>query len=560
MGGDTLVCGKGIGPERSAWRPVHWLLVGSVLLVFVALRVLVWRNTALLEDHDSSFLLTTASVFMGLDLGEIVGLDPDASMFYPVLIAIFSIPGWSMEFGARLATLVSGAVLFLAILGIGRQLTTPVAVIAGLTLAALNPEMAKLGISVLTEPSYVATAYVGLLLLWLQLRRPSMLGAAIVGIVFALAFLNRLEGILFLAFVPFVMVVHKLWVKPEQPGTRQLILWCAIFAGCFVLLAGLQVWRVSHEMGTLAFNGRQAWSLLLNSPTVGTDYLEKIYGLYFDPGEVNHRYVKRHFATVAGLVVNDMGFRELLSAYRELLLFNLNDLYSFRLNKLFGHLAIILFAIGLLELYSRGRRFEVFLILAFIGTGLLAPLLHNVVIRHILVIAPIMFLVAGIGVVAVCERILGARRPDSVLPGALATAVTLLAAAGWAYPLRAALNPPDSNREYSKQEMQQTASAIAQFSADRGRSPLRVVTRRAYIVNYAEGLEFLDMPYTDYEGLVRYSDLKQADLLYFNHELPSFPFADEFDGFSDTPHFSLLFAGEDAKGRQFALYAVTPTD
>jgi hypothetical protein len=420
--------------------------------------------------------------------------------------------------------------------------------------------VAKLDIAVLTEPSYVATVYVGLLLFWLQLRQPSLLGAVIVGIVFGLAFLNRLEGILFLAFIPFMMVVHKLWIKPEQPGMRQLITWCVVFAACFSVLAGLQVWRVSQEMGTLAFNGRQAWHLLLHSPTFGTGYYEKLYGLQFDPGEVNLRYVKRNFAAVASLVVDDVGSRDLLSTYRGKLLFNLNDLYSIRLTVLFGHLAIILFAIGLLQLYSTGRRFEVFFILAFIGTGLLAPLLHNVVIRHILVIAPIMFLVAGIGVVAVCEKLLGAQRPASILPGTLAATVTLLVVAGWAFPLRAALNPPVFNKEYSVQEMRQSADAIAQFAAESNELPLRFVARRSYIMNYADSLEYLDLPYTDYEGLVRYFALNRADLLYLNHEFPAFPFADSFDGFPDTADFTLLYVGEDAEGRKSALYAFTPAD
>jgi len=56
------------------------------------------------------------------------------------------------------------------------------------------------------------------------------------------------------------------------------------------------------------------------------------------------------------------------------------------------------FGIGFLALFRGGQQFEVFLVGAFIFIGVAAPLLHNVVLRHIAVVAPLIMMVAGVGV------------------------------------------------------------------------------------------------------------------------------------------------------------------
>lgn len=548
------------GWERDRLNARQWVAICIIFLLYIGFRVLIWRNTVLLEDHDSTGLLRWAIPFLELDFKGVLRLDPDASLFYPFLIALFSWPGWSLEAGARLASLVSGVVLFGAMLGIGRQIAAPAAILVGLLFLAFNPEIAALYVAVLTEPSYVATVYLGLMLFWWQYRQPTLGGAALLGVIFGLAFLNRLEGILFAGFVPVMLCLYYLWYRPPSWGWQRLVGWCVVFLACFAVLAGLQILRVSHEMGALAVNGRQVWTLLMHSPTVGSGYLEQIYGLYFDPAQVNMKYLKQNFAAASSLATEQVGFGELARSYARTLWFNLNDLYSVRLTILFGHLVVIFFAFGLMHLLRAGRFFEVVLILAFICLGLLAPLLHNVVIRHILVVAPIILLVAGIGMVSVAEM-LASLRPGAasvVAPGMVA-ALALVVVGSWGMPIRAALKPPDSNREYSWAELREPVRLVSGAGLHDPRQKPRVMARRAYLAQYA-GAVFVTMPYGSYDQLVEYSALNSVDLLYLNSDNARFPFTGDFATDRHREHFTLVYQGEDAQGAPVALYRFHPPE
>ena len=539
------------------FRREHYLAALGIFSVYLGLRVFTWTQTALLEDHDSVALMLWAEPFARFDLIGILQLDPDASLFYPLLIGLFSLPGWSFEAGARLATLASSAVLFGSVLGIGRQIASPGAVLIGLMLLAVNPELVRFSIAVLTEPTYVATVYVGLLLFWLQYRRPTLIGAAALGVVFGLAFLNRMEGILFVVFVPFMLTLYYLWEKPQDYDFKWLVVWCLLFLSVFLALAVAHVWRVSHEMGAFAINGRQAWTLLLNSPPAVGDwvaYNERLYGLDFDPAVVNIVYVKQHFSAVLGLTTGNGESAELLLNYIKALIVNLDDLYSRRLTDLFGHLVIVLFVFGLVHLYAVGRVFDVTLIIVFLALVLIAPLLHNVVVRHILVMAPIVLVVSGIGVVSLSKIVLTrtSRWPISV--GVLAGVITAVVIAGWAMPLRGVFNPPDRNDEYSMAELREPIRIIAEsFEGDRGRPP-RVATRQRYLP-YFSGAEWVALPFVEFDGLVAYSKLNEVDFVYLTHQAEIFPFAPAFDGDEYGQMFTLLYRhSSDVNGRMSALY------
>jgi hypothetical protein len=130
------------------------------------------------------------------------------------------------------------------------------------------------------------------------------------------------------------------------------------------------------------------------------------------------------------------------TSYLRTFALNLDELLRMRLGELFGALVIAFFAFSLLHLYQRGRRYEIVLILGFIGFGLAGPLLHNVVIRHILVIAPIVLLVAGIGVVHLSGLLLEQRKATYPRAHLLAATLCLLAITSWAVPLRGTFYPP----------------------------------------------------------------------------------------------------------------------
>jgi len=81
-----------------------------------------------------------------------------------------------------------------------------------------------------------------------QYSAPTVASGALLGLIFGLSFLDRTEGILYLAFIPFVQVVHYWFTRDRSYSSRQLIRWGATFIAVFVLLAAPQVWRVSRRI------------------------------------------------------------------------------------------------------------------------------------------------------------------------------------------------------------------------------------------------------------------------------------------------------------------------
>ena len=73
-----------------------------------------------------------------------------------------------------------------------------VGIAAGLAFLAGSPDFIRLSYSILTEPTYVATVYAGLALFLAQCGKPRASSAVGIGVLFALSFLNRVEGVLFL--------------------------------------------------------------------------------------------------------------------------------------------------------------------------------------------------------------------------------------------------------------------------------------------------------------------------------------------------------------------------
>lgn len=523
----------------------------GVFVAYVSLRLLAWRRTVLLEDHDSVGYLRDIRMFLAHGIDGFRQLDVDGSLIYPFIGALFSLPGWSNETGARLVSLLSACLLFFVLIGIGRRFAQPAAILAGLVLLAFNPELISLSFAVLTEPLYTATVYLGFWLLWLQLERPRLWGADLVGVVFALAFLNRVEGLLFLAFAPAVLGIAY-WRKFAPYDWKCVLKWGLVFGVCFSALAGLQVWRVSDKMGAFALNGRQAWHYLFQSAEVGATYVEKIYGLHYSPSQVNMSYVKDHFydfandSTKVGVVVR-------IKEYAFTTVVNLYDLYNTRLGILFGFPTLILFAFGLLSLYESGRRSELLFLMAFIALGLVAPLLHNVVIRHIMVVAPIILLVAGIGACHVAEVILKRHGRSHVARNWLIATILLVVIAGWGMQLRRTFNPPRYNWQQDPAALEEPVKIIKQAASDLGRAP-RLSSRTSYLA-YSANAERLYLPYADYDAFVRYCALNKVDFVFLQHSLiRRFPFLERFQEGDFEDHFQLLYVGADTAGETLELY------
>ena len=154
-------------------------------------------------------------------------------------------------------------------------------------------------------------------------------------------------------------------------------------------------------MGTPAINGRQAWVLIWNEED-GKSAAQKIHGLDYSPKTINLRYIQSHPELISqlGSTINVKKQAEVVSSMAWSLGANL-------LKTVLGPLVFLLFLLGLLALMKRKRYYEILVILGFIGVSVLGPLNHDVSPIYISPIAPLMMLLAGMGIVYLSEVIVG---------------------------------------------------------------------------------------------------------------------------------------------------------
>jgi 4-amino-4-deoxy-L-arabinose transferase-like glycosyltransferase len=373
----------------------RWLLISLVL--YLALRLLALASVSVLEDRDSTSLIRDAQVFASWDAARIIDLRPDATPLYPLLTAVANRLGMTWVFGARFVSWLAAALLALAMTGIALWLARSTAVepktseqtatarawslhvaAAGIVIMALSPTLVDLSRSVLTEGLYIALVYTGLWLLLRQGADPGLGGAILLGAVFALTFLSRTEGLVYLVAVPVIRLATA-WNTDRGPrggrwwlsSARVWLSWSAAFALGFGLLSLPQVWRVSRAMGQPAINGRQVWQVILNQPGK-QPYEQKIYGLDHSPSQINLVYIQSHPEQARRMAGNVAGSDLIAKAG------GLGRGFLTRsLPRLIGPLGLLLAALGVMALWLARRGTDLAWMGLFLGASLAAPLLHD---------------------------------------------------------------------------------------------------------------------------------------------------------------------------------------
>lgn len=532
------------------WRT--WWVIG-IFAIYAVVRLLAWKNTVLLEDTDSTSYLGYIRFFLsGLEFSKIVALDPDFSPVYPVFATLFSLPGWSPETGARLCSYVFTLGLFWAVWGVGRRIANDLELALGLLLLALSPTLISLAPAVLTEPSYIAMVYGGLWLFLWQYKTPTLGKAALLGVVFGLSFLNRLEGLIFLAVIPFFQLLHWLIDKHRGYSLKHWAKWTLVFGVCFIVLIAPQIWRVSEKVGHFALNGRQIYSIILNNPD-GKSLAGKIFGLDYSDSEPNIEYLRVHYEPVA-----KMAAKIPLSTYPVRFLKNISGFYRVESAQLFGPLVIVFFAFGLLAMYLSARIYELLVALTFLGSTLVAPLLTPFMARHFAIILPFVVLIAGIGIVYVARTLLENtrfRRYGSLLCFLFVGGALVLMAP----PIgKAVFTPPKFNDEYSLVELEKPVQLVQAIAADELHRVPVIVGERGWLALYSDSKQVY-LPYTDLQHLVRYCELNSADFLYFSYRrVLNHPFFAEYERSGLPKNFVLLYSGSDYQGSKVVLYRILP--
>lgn len=529
------------------------ILYFFVFIIYLSLRIASWHNTVLLEDTDSLFYLGNIKDLLSLDYKKIIGLSPDFTPFYPFFGALLSLPGWSVETGGRLASFFFGFLLFWAVLGIGRKIADQRSIILGLLILSFNHVLIPLSFSVLTEPSYIATVYFGLWLFLKQYRVLKLWQGAILGAIFGLCFLNRTEGIIYLAVIPFFQGVHFVFENKGQYNLKRLIGWGLLFLIFFLLFAVPQIWRVSNKLGIFVLNGRQVHQIVLGSSKGNSEH-EKFFGLDYSPEQTNFQYLRKHPEELRKLDSNTS-----LIDYSKRFVLKFNNLYHDRLGAMIGPFGLFLFGLGLLSLFESRQRFEIFLILTFIAFNLLPDLItpqvvNRVVIRHIAIIIPIIAITEGIGISYLSNRLLKNLNSFSFADKIIPYSILFILLSMSAWPIYRTFKPPIYNSEYSPAEIIEPIRFIKEYFKKKSIKDPLIASERSYI-SYFSGTRHIYLPYTDYQGLVKFCYLNKVDIIYLKYKrIKNHPFVEAFTKKTAHPDFHLIYGTVDAYGEKIQIF------
>jgi hypothetical protein len=516
--------------------------------IYIGLRVLTLVLAPQLEDDDSTGYLINAAV---LHAGPAYKMpSPDFTPFYPASIVLAGMTGIDQVLAARLVSFAFSLLLLVAVIGIGRRIASPMGVSLGVLLLAISPALVPLSVSVLSEPSYIGTVFLGLWLFWRQVDRPRVAWGAALGLIFGLAFLNRIEGLLFLGAIPvFQVAAAFLAERRDRASPASLLRWSAAYILVFLLLAAPQVWWVSHRMGSFAINGRQTWALL--DPRFDVENRERLLnGLDYSPQQENLTYMWTHPEVRAKLEVRKSPMVWVRLAAR-----NADLIYRVHSGNLFGPGAVALSLFGFVAVVRRGRKFPPLLIGGILVTALTAPLFQsNIHLRNLGVLVPLVLLLAGEGIpsftaLAASGRARLARR---LVPVGVSAAMVAVAVP----PLRDTVGVP-LNGQYAPAFLVEPARIIREIQDRELHRPAVLCDRTGYLGQASGAMPIIVVPYTDMAGFVKYLGLNRADLVYLDSKsLNGRPFEADFSGPTPPPGFTQLYRRVWPGGNWRALYRV----
>ena len=544
-----------MNPTNSSGLRRWYYYLGGVFLFYAVIRLLAWSNTLLLEDTDSIGYLRTIKQVATLDPQAIAGIDAYYTPFYPAFAAFFTLLTGDVETGARLCSYFFSLLLFGAIAGIGLRLASPLGVMLGLLLVACSPILISLSFAVLTEPSFIATVYLGLFLFWIQYKTPGLLKAGLIGAVFALAFLNRIEGLIFLVLIPLFQVLHFIIVRPDNYDMRKLAAWVAVFIVGFSVVSAPQVYRVSEQAGQFTINGRQVWSNLL-SIRDGRSFTEKTKSLDLSPSVVNIKYLMRYPEEVDKLRPNNGTVEQstaFLQDHYKSFIRNVRQLIHYRIPQIVGYAVAFFFIVGIAALVLTRRYFEAVITTLFVGAAIFPAMFIPTLPRHLALSVPLVLLVAGTGIAALAKVLVVGRFP--VAPVALG--LLLIVPVSFASELwTAVFHPPSVNREYSVGEYKEEVALIKRIARDElGHRPV-LMDQRSYL-SYFSDSKHVSLPYAEMKPMLRYCELNEVDFVYFNdRRIEKYPFYAMYKEQGLPDNYILLLSGTDATGAETRLYRV----
>ncbi len=188
--------------------PIPYYYYLPVLLGLATIvRIYLWVFTYVIS-RDGVTYVTLGGYFSRGNLAK--GLAHDYHPLYSMLIAALSYAFPDKQSAGQIISIISGSLLVVPIFYLGREIfDESIGFLSGL-LVAFHPYLARISADVLSDSLYILLFVSGSCMGWKALRRESILGFFLTGVLTAFAYLTRPEGIGVLLVVGFwILIIEK---------------------------------------------------------------------------------------------------------------------------------------------------------------------------------------------------------------------------------------------------------------------------------------------------------------------------------------------------------------
>ena len=289
---DTVIREKPL-PVLPLYRD-HLFLI--VLMAALSIR-LIWMlvGPEVMEGEGTLYTRTAENLLRGRGFeSQYGGPQTMYTLLFSLLIAVSKLIFIDSDIAARMVGVITGSALVIPVFCMARTIWGRPAAIASGVLIAVNPLLIGYSVAVYTEMTYIlfvmSGAYFGLRALELGSIRYPLLA----GITFALAYLTRPEGIVFLGIAAGAVLVAT-WMRGVAWRT-------GIFHATLLLVAGLLVASpyiayLYKNTGEVRLEGKNLINYtIIRRMETGMPYLEAAYGIDVQLDEVGPLLVPRRYA------------------------------------------------------------------------------------------------------------------------------------------------------------------------------------------------------------------------------------------------------------------------
>ena len=393
---DTVIREKP-SPVLPLYRDHIFLIV---LMAALSIR-LIWMlvGPEVMEGEGTSYTRTAENLLRGRGFeSQYGGPQTMYTLLFSLLIAVSKLIFIDSDIAARMVGVITGSALVIPVFCIARTVWGRPAAIASGVLIAVNPLLIGYSVAVYTEMTYIlfvmSGAYFGLRALEFGSIRYPLLA----GITFALAYLTRPEGIVFLGIAAGAVLVAT-WMRGV--AWRKGISHATLLLVAGLLVASPYIAYLYKNTGEVRLEGKNLINYtIIRRMETGMPYLEAAYGIDAQLDEVGPLLVPRRYAAFTPYPASA---REVLGRIPEHLKTNIGTflqrvLPSYELG---SPILLLLVVIGFFRsAWNRMRLEGELFLLAVAGYSLFVlSLAHFILFRYTLPFYPFLMLWAGNGLI-----------------------------------------------------------------------------------------------------------------------------------------------------------------